>query len=524
MRIMTRFLTPALFFLYFNAFFTFENVPSMPSIRFVPRLSVEVMVMVAALGLLAALGKSLPRWTKLVLAVVLYLAMTVRYLEVTALGVLGRPFDLHGDFPHLHRVVEMFWEVLSLSMGLAVVTGFLLVSGIGIGLNWAGLSVLERAMADPRMRAVAFVAAPICLVLYLAGVTKPFAYPVSAMAASQLENLRAGDEEALAAVDLPELELQTGLPGLLGANVFVIFLESYGVTLLEDSHHFDTIGPRYRKLEQSLAAAGYAFRSSQIQSPTFGGGSWRAHATLLSGVDVTTEHIYDVLLASDRGSLVRLLQNEGYRSVAAEPGIKWYWPDGLFYGFDEVYDFEKLDWRGPAMGWWKVPDQFTLYRIYEDEIRGAKQPLFAKFSLVMTHIPYYPVPTYVDDWTRFNDGTAYARGLKSVAHDAYRDLTELSSWYLGAFGYELDVLEGFLVKYVPENSLVIILGDHQPPKLATHDNNSWAVPMHVLSKRATLVERFESLGFEEGLVPLTPSSFAMSDFLEAFARLFGRES
>lgn len=524
MRIMPRLLTPALFFLYFNALLTFENVPSMPSIRLVPRLSVEVMVVVAALGLHAAVGKSLSRWAKLVFAVVLYLATTVRYLEVTALGVLGRPFDLHGDFPHLHRVVEMFWEALSLSTGLAVVAGFLLVSGIGIGLNWAGLSVSERAMGDPRVRAVAFVAAPICLVLYLAGVTKPFAYPVSAMAASQLENLRAGDTEAMAVVDLPELELQAGLPGLRGANVFVIFLESYGVTLFEDAHHFDTIGPRYRRLEQRLAAAGYTFRSSQIRSPTFGGGSWRAHATLLSGIDVTSEHLYNALLASDRGSLVRLLQNEGYRSVAAEPGIKWYWPDGLFYGFDEIYDFEKLDWRGPAMGWWKIPDQFTLYRIYKDEIRGAKQPLFAKFSLVMTHIPYYPVPTYVDDWTRFDDGTAYATGLKSVAHDAYRDLTELSSWYLGAFGYELDVLEGFLVNYVPEDSLVIILGDHQPPKLATHDNNSWAVPMHVLSKRAALVEPFESLGFEEGLVPLTPSSFAMSDFLEAFARLFGRES
>ena len=177
MRFMTRLLTPALVFLYFNALFTFENVVSMPSIRLVPRLSVEVMVVVAAFGLLAGFGKSLPRWTRLVLAVVLYLATTLRYLEVTALGVLGRPFDLHGDFPHLHRVVEMFWEALSISTGLAVVVGFLLVSGIGIGLNWAGLLVVERTMAGPRLRVCAFVGVPICLVLYLGGVTKPFAYP-----------------------------------------------------------------------------------------------------------------------------------------------------------------------------------------------------------------------------------------------------------------------------------------------------------------------------------------------------------
>ena len=28
----------------------------------------------------------------------------------------------------------------------------------------------------------------------------------------------------------------------------------------------------------------------------------------------------------------------------------------------------------------------------------------------MTHIPYFPVPGYVDDWTRFDDGTAFDAG------------------------------------------------------------------------------------------------------------------
>ena len=109
----------------------------------------------------------------------------------------------------------------------------------------------------------------------------------------------------------------------------------------------------------------------------------------------------------------------------------------------------------------------------------------------MSHIPYFPVPDYVADWSRFDDGTAFDVGLKSVAHDAYRDLSELSSWYVEAMRYELDVLEGFLLQYVPENSLVILVGDHQPPKLATHDNDSWAVPIHVISRRHDLVQAFE---------------------------------
>jgi hypothetical protein len=324
-------------------------------------------------------------------------------------------------------------------------------------------------------------------------------------------------------VEFPPQKLDSSLARLGGANVFLIFVESYGITLFEDAHHFERIGPRYRELDSRLREAGYFFSSSQIQSPTFGGGSWRAHATFLSGFQADSQHRYDALLASKRKTLVHVLEEKGYRTVAAEPGIKWYWPDGLFYGFDRIYDFEALDYRGPPMGWWKIPDQFTLYRIYKNEIVRAEKPLFVKASLIMTHIPYYPVPAYVPEWNRFDDDTAYDAGLRSVAHDAYRDLMELSTWYLAAVGYELDVLEGFLTSYVPENSLVIVVGDHQPPKLATHDNDSWAVPIHVFSKREDLVRAFDALGFEEGLVPLSKSSLRMSDFLDRFLEIYDGE-
>ncbi|HXV62240.1 MAG TPA: sulfatase-like hydrolase/transferase, partial [Vicinamibacteria bacterium] len=344
--------------------------------------------------------------------------------------------------------------------------------------------------------------------------------PVSVIVARQLGNLRTVAPPEFAPVEVGAQRLDSNLYGLGSANVFLIFLESYGVTLLEDAHHFEAIAPRFQALEKHLSEAGYSFSSSQIQSPTFGGGSWRAHASLLSGFQAENEHLYNGLLASDRKTLVHVMKARGYRTVAAEPGIKWYWPDGLFYGFDRIYDFDALDYKGPSMGWWKIPDQFTLYRIYKNEVAAAEGPLFAKFSLIMTHIPYYPVPPYVADWTRFDDGTAFQSGLESVAHDAYRDLMELSRWYVDAFRYEIDCLEGFLIDYVPENSLVIIVGDHQPPKLATHDNDSWAVPMHVLSKREELVRAFDSLGFEPGLVPLRPSSLRMADFLEGFLDIY----
>ena len=505
-------------FLYFNALFTFENIPSTPALTPVAKLSIEVVVL---LGMLAVVGR-LSRFTKAALAVLIFSLTLVRYVDVTTLGVLGREFNLHGDFPHVHRVFAMFWEVMSLSSGLLVLEAVAIISGVALALNWVGLGVWERALERPRFRRVVLMAVPVLVSAFLLASSKMFAVPTSAIVAKQIRNLRAGEAEqhAVAEIDWPVQNVGSSLEGLGGANVFLVFLESYGVTLIEDAHHYDAIAPRYREMERRLKSAGYAFGSSQIHSPTFGGGSWRAHATFLSGFHVESEHLYNALLVSDRKTLVSVLSEHGYRTVAVEPGIKWFWPDGEFYGFDRIYTFDDIDYQGPLMGWWKIPDQFTLYRLYQNEIRDARAPLFAKLSLIMSHIPYVPVPEYVEDWSRFDDGTAFDAGLKSVAHDAYSDLRELSTWYVEAFRYELDVVEGFLLSYVPENSLVIVVGDHQPPKLVTHDNDSWAVPIHVFSKREELVRAFDPLGFEEGLVPLTPTALTMADFLDSFLEIY----
>jgi Sulfatase len=518
---MKRFAFAFPFLVYWNALFTFENVPSTPAMRFVPKLSVEILALVLLLAAARGMGLRLSRPARAGLALVLVLAALVRYVDVTAFGVLGREFDLYGDFPHVHRVFAMFLEVMTPALGILVVSVLLLSAAVLFSLNWLGLGALVRALESASLRRGFAVASAAGLAAFFVSSGRAFARPVSSIAARQIGHLSEGMSAAPAAeVVFPEQSLDSSLSRLGGANVFLIFIESYGITLFEDAHHFESIEPRYRELESRLRTAGYFFSSGQIRSPTFGGGSWRAHATLLSGVDVGSEHRYDALLASKRKTLVHVLKEKGYRTVAAEPGIKWHWPDGLFYGFDRIYDFDALGYDGPEMGWWKIPDQFTLYRIYREEIGRAEKPLFVKASLIMTHIPYYPVPSYVSDWSRFDEGTAYSAGLKSVAHDAYRDLMELSTWYLASVGYELDVLEGFLLKYVPDDSLVIIVGDHQPPKLATHDNDSWAVPMHVFSKREDLVRAFDALGFENGLVPLRESSLHMADFLDRFLDIY----
>ncbi len=526
------------FSLYFNVLFTFVNVPSTPWIRLVPLISIEVVLGLVALVLVGLFDIKKPRYWKPVVATLVFILSLVRYVVVSAPGVMGRTLDVRGDLPHVFGVIGMFWEALPRFSILLIVFGLVVSIAIFIGLNYVGFLAIERAIdcvvqrGSKRVLLIATVAGLLLIPVSVVTVhSDVFARSFTTILRDQFTDgppfsdsrpklTDSHGDRSLAKIT-PEMMANTRVDGLQGASVFLIFLESYGVTLIEDARHFTSIAPRFKRFENRLTTAGFSMASSQITAPTFAGGSWRSHATVLSGVRVADQRDYETLVGSGRRTLVHLLNDEGYRTVAAEPAIRGPWPDGDFYGFEYIYDAAALDYQGPDIGWWKIPDQYTLYQIYKREILRSSRPVFAKIALIMTHIPYFPIPPYVANWSLFETGTAYREHLPSIAADDYRDLYELSSRYVDAFLYELDILEDFILRFVPAGSLVIIMGDHQPPKLATHDNDSWAVPVHLISSNPDLVAPFARHGFQSGVLPSQTSEFHMEHFLAAFLDVFG---
>ena len=83
------------------------------------------------------------------------------------------------------------------------------------------------------------------------------------------------------------------------------------------------------------------------------------------------------------------------------PGMRQPWPEGAFYGFDEIYGRDLLEYQGPQFGWWSIPDQYALAKL--DALEGARSsraPLFVVFPTSTTHAPYGPVAPYQPDWSR----------------------------------------------------------------------------------------------------------------------------
>ena len=454
-----------------------------------------------------------PRWLRAVLGVGLLLAASARIAGLIATELLGRPLDPAGDLPHLGNVTEMLGTVHpALTLGVVIPAGGVVLGGMAAFFAWS-LGVLAGAGVRLGRRGRLGTASAAALLFLL----PPLSPPGGSAFRSSWDLAAAPLADPPAALTTPPLP---GVPDLGGADLYVIFVESYGVAAFEDSDRRPRLEAAAAQWAADAEAGGFDYRSAEIQSPTFGGGSWRAHASLLSGVWIEREARYRALLASERVSLVRLFNEAGYRTVAFEPGIQGAWPEGDWYGFDRIYDRQGIGYRGPAMGWWEVPDQFTLYALHGREIGNATRPLFAKVSLIMSHIPYWPVPPYVTPWSRFDAGTAYEGPLRSVAHDDYRDLAELSERYVTSLEYQFRILGGFLREFAPRRALVAVIGDHQPPKLSLHDSDTWATPIHLFSQDPSLLAPFETLGFTRTLIPEAGTAWRMSDFPRDLAKFF----
>lgn len=508
---------PALGFLLlaaFGAVFGLEAFGTPPWVR--PTLSFSPLAGLLALAA-ALVPDRLRRLTlapRILLAAGLLALSTARLAERVALQLLGRPLDPAGDLPHVGAVAAMLTDELPSGLAPAIaaaaalgILGLLLAGARGLRALGAAFS---GAAAGPRIAAAALAAL---------AVGAPSLRPPGGAGAGALARIAA----APFAPPPPELEGPPlpPAPDLGGADVFAIFVESYGTAAFDGDTRRPRLEESLDRLAADAAAGGFDFRSAQIQSPTFGGGSWRAHASLLSGVWIDSEARYRSLLASGRESLVKRLAAAGYRTLAFEPGIRGAWPEGRFYGFDEIRDRDGIGYRGPPIGWWSVPDQFTLHALAR-EAGAAAAPLFAKVSLIGSHIPYAPTPPYVEDWTRFDRDAAYRTGLKSIAHDDYRDLVELGDRYGESLDHVFRIVGGFLRQPGIRRSLVVVLGDHQPPKLSLHESDSWATPIHLFSRDPALLEPWEEVGFSRTLLPERETGWRMSDFAHSLSALFPR--
>ena len=512
----------ALFWL--NASLSFQNLWPTPWVRLVPELAVELFAVLALFGLVGLLRWRLGTWMLRLLALVWLIGIILRYAEVTAGPLFGRPLNIYWDLDHVPNLLVLFWQAAGPVQFSLATLGLLLLLGLLYSLTLAAMRCLSAARggAAVLLALVGLLGLGAYASIYLPGSTtirSAFAIPAPLIAAKHIGfardvwRLKAAGPAALDALFGPEPNVESDLAGYGGEDVTIVFLESYGTTLFDHEKHWPAAEPAFRAFQARVSEAGWHAVSRRLVSPTFGGGSWWSHGTLLSGVTLADQTAYSLYLTSGRETLVHRFKAAGYRALALQPGIQRAWPEGAFFGFDEIRDAAALGYAGPDFGYWRIPDQVTLQR-YSRAATGSESPLFALVVLIMSHMPFQPLPPYHADWTRLDETPPYDPAEAEAINATPPDWSDLNGAYVAAMGHLHVMLGDWLAEQVTRPGLVVLIGDHQPPALVAGEKQPWTVPIHILSRDPARLAPFERLGYRPGLFPQPGSEQPMARVFE----------
>lgn len=446
-----------------------------------------------------------------------------RYLDVTAPALYGREVNLYWDLQFVPDVVAMVTKVapawlLSLSLLLAATVVVLVYRLFVWAFSVVAASLSLRAPRRMIGSAAAVAVALFALQQFAAAPVVPFSEPVTKTYAHQIAlviEARSGPRSLQ-----PTPDMSSSLEQVSGSDVVLVFVESYGFVSYEREIAAGLTAARER-LAREIDATNRSVVSAFIESPTFGGSSWLAHLSLLSGVEVRDPDTNALLMTQRRDTLVRAFRRHGFRTIALMPGLRQRWPEGAFYGFDVIYGADQLAYTGPEFGWFAIPDQYSLAKVDALEVSHPAASRFVFFPTISTHFPFSPTPPYQADWARILSAKPYDGPDIVRAYAAQPDWTNFSHGYVDALAYDYTVLAGYLQQWPQRALTMIVIGDHQPPAAVSGQGSPWYVPMHVITKEPAILGRLERHGFVHGLTPPQAPVARMHELTPILLEAFG---
>lgn len=492
--------------------------------------SIDSSVLLAAfafVGMLSTFGARKFPWLArlrvpaallVLVGVLLVLARVYRLGDGIAQTFQSRPVNLFIDSPMLGELVRLLYTTMPLYQFVLVIACVVVIVPLLVWLCYKCCERLALLLRQPFLAGV-FVAitAVFCGISALLPkddkTDKDDPYR-GAFAASLVPRLRGDYKTFVQAKELDKwgaealswsrrnfARTSADLSKLEGANVLLFVVESYGATLLTRPFYADGVNELYASLTHSFDGDGYHYASGLLDSPTNGGLSWLAHSTLLTGVRVTNQAIFNFVTKAEPKGLVHYFREAGYYTISAEPATtrKIQGPDLL--KFETVFTSVDYDYLGPRYTWAPMPDQLVVDKIHRKFVANATRPLFIKYALVSSHGPWSMIPPMLDDWSSIGDGDIYNHVENIHYPTSWTNLSEAHGPYLHSVKYSMEVIRRYLHDFIKDGSLIIILGDHQPTGQITDQSKDTRVPIHIVSRNEKFVQKFIKRGYVQGMRP-----------------------
>lgn len=520
-------LTLAAFAFVFSAFVVPNRIAWFDSMTYF-YLPLELFV----LGLALLLRGNSGRWLRAFLAVILAAGVIFRIADMSAFQVFARPFNPVFDTYLLadgfHFLTTSFGQVAAI--GVAVLL-CVLVCGIVI-ISFLSLARLHQLLQVRVRLSTVMVLTGLLVWISASSAGWPRAsryfYDQFAMhVANTITSIRDLREfRTLVNVDAyAETPGDALFSALRGKDVLVVFVESYGRTLLDKAEYSEQFAPFLNASTKSLESAGFQSRSAFLTSPTVGGISWLAHGTALSGLWIDSQVRYDSLMMSERPSLVRLFQRAGWRTVGVMPAISMAWPEGDYFGYEQLYTAPELEYRGAPYNYVTMPDQFTFSQFQKFELNESdRRPVMAELALVSSHAPWTPVATLID-WADVGDGSVFIEEATSgdAAEVVWQSRDRVLKQFRESIEYVLSTISSFAQTFGGDDLVILVIGDHQPMPYVTDNTESRDVFVHLIAKDPAVMAAVEHWQWSEGMLPESDAPVWRMDevrdrFIQAFSQ------
>jgi phosphatidylglycerophosphate synthase len=503
------------------------------------RLPLEGIVFIALALALPVTARRVLAW---VVGPALGLLVIVKVLDMGLYAAFDRPFDPIADWRYTGIGIETLRDSVGPREANLVVAGAAMLVVAVLVLTTLAVLRLTRVAAGHRRWSLHVVMAlgAAWVLCWVSGAQLVSHVPIASTSAASLavdevRAVRAGIKDRAVFADEIRRDRFRDIPGdqlltgLRGKDVIVAFVESYGEVAVQNSSSSSGVDAALDEGTERLRAAGFYARSAFLTSPTFGGASWLAHATLHSGVWVHRQWRYDQLVASDRFTLSQAFKRAGWRTVDYVPANDRDWPQGSFYRYDEVYDQRNLGYLGPRFAFAPMPDQYVLLALQRLELaKRDRRPVFAEVDMVSSHAPWTRIPELID-WGDVGNGSVFnSIPVDQVtAATLWSDHDRVRAAYGRSIEYSLNTLVSFVQHYGDDALVLVVLGDHQPSTIVTGlgPDLSHDVPISVIAHDPAVLDQIAGWGWEDGLRPSPQGPvWPMNAFRDRFLSAFGTQA
>jgi hypothetical protein len=489
--------------------------------------SIDCWLLLIVLAIAACRSKRLLFYTTLSIYALFLVLRMIRIGDIVVPMYFNRPLNLYIDSGYLFSLYDLIKtstdkeNVFLISAGtIVIVLGFLVLS-------WYGWRLLSRSLSVKPIRISLLVISGLLFSAALISRWHPAETPAIVRLYEEALSTRQQIKHQRTIVSRIAQTAQTrgagpsSLKGLEGVDVLFFMVESYGHIAFNKPQYREEMKTTMTNFAKVLDQHRFKAVSSYLTSPTYGGISRLAHSTLEFGFRVKNNLEYTALLHSSLAPLASYFRKSGYRTVSVMPGTRFAYPEGAFYGYEHAYYAKHFNYKGPTFGWAPMSDQFVLDYVHRHEFTNRKQPLFIRYVLISSHAAYNIQPPFIAKWDTIGDGSIYNEQPLVRYPIHWPNLENAGEAYLRSLDYDFSTLGDYFAKYVNDDTLIIIMGDHQPNLQLTGEGQPWSVPVHIISQNPKLLSSFRKRGYTPGLIPVQPLPHAgMETFLQSFLQDF----